>query len=159
MFYFRFGACHPMFYIGSLENALKDSLQCRARDVSIPMIYDANPASLEYKPPKLNFMSNIMSLNWSLAEEVVSDIPSPWQQYSGQRVLLTNPVFWECRIVSDQQLHAVGLGPQFSGEPRQVGNHGNDGPVCVRHVVECRRKSFGLISRDKQIFRLQMFHL
>ena len=31
----RFGECHPVFYIGSLENALKDALQCRARDVSV----------------------------------------------------------------------------------------------------------------------------
>ena len=29
----RYGENHPVFYIGSLEDALKDSLQCRAREV------------------------------------------------------------------------------------------------------------------------------
>lgn len=31
---FRYGETHPVFFIGSLEDVLKESLQCRARDVS-----------------------------------------------------------------------------------------------------------------------------
>ena len=32
--YLRYGDCHPIFYIGRLEAAITDALQCKARDVS-----------------------------------------------------------------------------------------------------------------------------
>lgn len=34
VFLFRYGEIHPFFFVGSLEDVLKESLQCRARDVS-----------------------------------------------------------------------------------------------------------------------------
>ena len=32
--YLRYGDCHPIFYIGRLEAAITDALQCKAREVS-----------------------------------------------------------------------------------------------------------------------------
>ena len=31
--YFRYGTDHPLFFIGSFEDALKESLHCKAKDV------------------------------------------------------------------------------------------------------------------------------
>jgi len=31
----RYGDVHPVFYIGSLDDALREALQCKARDVSL----------------------------------------------------------------------------------------------------------------------------
>ena len=33
-FNFRYGECHPVFYIGTLEDAIKDALHVRTKDVS-----------------------------------------------------------------------------------------------------------------------------
>ena len=30
----RYGECHPVFYIGNLEDAIKDALHVKAKDVS-----------------------------------------------------------------------------------------------------------------------------
>ena len=30
----RYGECHPVFYVGSLDNAIRDSLLCSAKEVS-----------------------------------------------------------------------------------------------------------------------------
>ena len=31
----RYGDCHPVFYIGTLEDAIKDALHARAKEVSV----------------------------------------------------------------------------------------------------------------------------
>lgn len=33
-FFYRYGENHPVFFVGTLENALKEALQGRAKDVS-----------------------------------------------------------------------------------------------------------------------------
>ncbi|ELT93214.1 hypothetical protein CAPTEDRAFT_183840 [Capitella teleta] len=43
----RYGDCHPVFYIGDLECAIKDSLLCRAKDRKLLAIYLHHDASIQ----------------------------------------------------------------------------------------------------------------
>lgn len=54
-FVLRYGETHPVFYVGSLENAIKEALNGKAKDVSLPMSH------FWYFPSSLKMKINIAS--------------------------------------------------------------------------------------------------
>ena len=69
--YCRYGECHPVFYLGPLEDAIKDALQTKARDVSFP----------EVKKLTIIFIKFYNSCNilefFVFSEENAGHLPSP----------------------------------------------------------------------------------
>lgn len=59
----RFGECHPVFYIGSLDDAIRDSLQCKARDRKLLAIYLHHDRSI---------LSNVFASQVLCAETMVA---------------------------------------------------------------------------------------
>jgi len=50
MFHCRYGEVHPVFYIGSLDDALRDALLCKARDVSLNLFVESTILLVIYMP-------------------------------------------------------------------------------------------------------------
>ena len=69
----RYGDCHPVFYIGSLEDAIKDALQTKAVDVSTQL----SAMNQEYE------VIHLMNMDWCWI--IINEIPriTPYSNFHG----------------------------------------------------------------------------
>jgi hypothetical protein len=107
---FRYGDCHPVFYIGDLESAIKDSLLCRAKDVRALILFcDFNL-----------LMLNCHCCFCLLAEKITCHLSAPWRQHPSQCLLLSNLMYGIHCVLPQCQLHHMGMGPNVPVKPCQV---------------------------------------
>ncbi|KAK3580967.1 hypothetical protein CHS0354_006994 [Potamilus streckersoni] len=77
----RYGECHPVFYVGSLDNAIKDSLSCKAKDRKMLAIYLHHDGSI---------LSNVFCSQILCSEGVVNYLTSNFTVWAWDMTHETN---------------------------------------------------------------------